>query len=597
MIAMPTECSPLRPGDPLDRAALARYLDWIIANHVPCFTEGNAGLRIAPAGASFDRQAAEMEGYARLLWGLAPALAGGTEPAHAEAFLEGLANGVNPSHHAYWGEVGDFDQRIVEMAAIATLIHEAPHFIARLTPTARDNLCCWLARVQTAEISPNNWRFFRVLVMKALQRLEHPIDEALLATELDFVDSQYVDAGWYADGKKACFDYYNGFAFQFYALLYARWYEHDDRARCQRFVARAQEFARSYRYWFADNGVHIAYGRSMLYRFAPACFWGALAHFGHPDITMGQLCGLWSRAISWWLDKPIFDGAGRITLGYAYPSQLITEFYNSAQSPLWALKAFFPLALPAEHPFWQTPPEPLSSPAEGCALPLLRHLLQRRHGEAYLITGAPCQNEIRLSADKYSKFAYSTAHGLSVEGTRWISSGFCGDNLLALSADKENWFFRTNLLESYVVEDELHTVWSPFEGCHVHTRQRFVAEGELRIHEIENTRELDFVASGHAVDLWRRANRSFKASDAQTSDATGPVALGETLFSDIREIEGEEPRGRHVRTVMPCAPNTNLMFPYAAVPVLIGTLQPGRHCLETILSYGRRVASPHQGDL
>lgn len=582
---MSTLPQPFAAHTPLSRQDLARFLDWIIASHLPCFTPGNAGLRIAPAGASFERQAAELEGFARLLWGVAPALAGRCDVAHSDVFLDGLANGVDPAHPAYWGEVGNFDQRIVEMASIAALVHEAPDFVAALPDAARDNLCRWLDRVQQVEISLNNWRFFRILVMKALLKMGQPVDEGLLAAELDFVDSQYVADGWYGDGKNACFDYYNGFAFQFYSLLYARWYQHSDTERSQRWLARAREFALTYRYWFADDGAHLAYGRSLVYRFAPACFWGLLAHFGHPEITMGQLRGLWSRSMSWWQDKPVFDGAGRITLGYAYPSQLITEFYNSAQSPLWALKAFFPLALAENHPFWTAQPEALVFEADHYALPALRQMVQRREGEAYLLSGAPCQNEIRLSADKYAKFAYSTAHGMSVDGTRWLSSGFAGDNLLAFSADKENWFFRSRILESRIVDGELLTVWSPFEGCRVETRQRFSADGEVRSHDIDNARALDFVASGHAVDLWRRANRSFNAAEAQGSDADGAAAVGERLYSDIRETGG-----RHVRSVMPCAPNTNLMFPYAAVPVITGTLPPGKNRLETVLRYGKRAA-------
>lgn len=582
---MQTAPPPLAASAHFSRRDLAHFLDRIIASHLPCFTAGHAGLRIAPAGASFDQQAAELEGFARLLWGVAPALAGQCEVAHLDVFRDGLSNGVNPAHPAYWGDAGHFDQRIVEMASIAALVHEAPDFVAALSATARDNLCRWLARVQKVEISPNNWRFFRILIMKALQRMGQAVDTALLAAELDFIDSQYVADGWYGDGKNACFDYYNGFAFQFYGLLYARWYQHDDEARCRRFLSRAREFAMSYRYWFADDGAHLAYGRSLIYRFAPACFWGLLAHFGHPQITMGQLRGLWSRSMSWWQDKPVFDGAGRITLGYAYPSQLITEFYNSAQSPLWALKAFFPLALRDDHPFWTAQPESMIFEADCCTLPALRQMVQRRQGEAYLLSGAPCQNEIRLSTDKYMKFAYSTAHGMSVEGTRWISSGFVGDNLLAFSADKENWHFRNRILDSRIVGDELITTWSPFEHCTVETRQRFAEDGEIRRHDIDNARPLDFVASGHAVDLWRRANRSFSAAEAQACAAACAAAIGERLYSDISESDG-----RHIRSVMPCAPNTNLMFPYASVPVIVGSLPPGRNRLNTVLRYGKRAA-------
>ena len=43
---------------------------------------------------------------------------------------------------------------------------------------------------------------------------------------------------------------------------------------------------------------------------------------------------------------------GVMPVGYAYPNLIMSEPYNSAQSPYWALKAFLPLMLPEDHPFW-----------------------------------------------------------------------------------------------------------------------------------------------------------------------------------------------------------------------------------------------------
>ena len=41
-----------------------------------------------------------------------------------------------------------------------------------------------------------------------------------------------------------------------------------------------------------------------------------------------------------------------LSIGYGYPNLFMCESYNSAGSPYWALKAFLPLALPEDHPFW-----------------------------------------------------------------------------------------------------------------------------------------------------------------------------------------------------------------------------------------------------
>jgi len=87
-------------------------------------SEGGARVVLGHSGAGFDPVAAELEGYARALWGLGPLLA--SEPEHPRfrsmkwAWVKGLANGTNPNHEEYWGDCGNRDQRLVEQAAIVS---------------------------------------------------------------------------------------------------------------------------------------------------------------------------------------------------------------------------------------------------------------------------------------------------------------------------------------------------------------------------------------------------------------------------------------------------------------------------------------------
>jgi hypothetical protein len=89
-------------------------------------SDGGARIRIGHTGTHFDQVAAELEGYARALWGLAPLLAADPEnPKFAglrEAWVRGLDNGTNPEHEEYWGDHIDRDQRFVEMAAIVSFL-------------------------------------------------------------------------------------------------------------------------------------------------------------------------------------------------------------------------------------------------------------------------------------------------------------------------------------------------------------------------------------------------------------------------------------------------------------------------------------------
>ena len=76
----------------------------------------------------------------------------------------------------------------------------------------------------------------------------------------------------------------------------------------------------------------------------------------------GEIKGLLLRNLRAWLRLPIFDRDGVLTVGYGYPNLCISEGYNAPGSPYWGLKAFFALALPQEHPFWQAEEKPYMPP-------------------------------------------------------------------------------------------------------------------------------------------------------------------------------------------------------------------------------------------
>ena len=86
---------------------------------LPHLSPGGARARLGSGAALFPQRVAELEGYARPLYGIVPLVAGGGRFDHWDRWCEGLANGTDPSHPEYWGPVvGDTDQRMVEMAAI-----------------------------------------------------------------------------------------------------------------------------------------------------------------------------------------------------------------------------------------------------------------------------------------------------------------------------------------------------------------------------------------------------------------------------------------------------------------------------------------------
>src|SRR4030042_1304102 len=103
--------NPLVEYDDLKRALLDS-----IRPYGNFFTPGRAGIDLGPPGATFTERAVRLEGFARLLWGIVPLGAGGNEYDDLGKIHEGIAHGVDPGHGEYWGEPGDYDQRLGEMA-------------------------------------------------------------------------------------------------------------------------------------------------------------------------------------------------------------------------------------------------------------------------------------------------------------------------------------------------------------------------------------------------------------------------------------------------------------------------------------------------
>ncbi len=265
-------------GNPLKgRADVEKALRDCFAPLLPYFSDGGARVRLSGAAAHFDRAAADLEGFARPLWGILPLAAGGGDFAHWQLYRRGLANGTDPQHPEYWGPVVRTDQRQVELAAIGLAMRLVPqHIWDPLDDRAKANVQAYLLEARNQLYPNNNWKFFRVLVDLGLEQCGIDFDRQLTIRHLDELDAFYLGDGWYRDGNVRQVDHYIPFAMHYYGLLYARLQKGDDE-RAARLVERARLFATDVQHWFDADGGALAFGRSLTYRFACAGIWGALA--------------------------------------------------------------------------------------------------------------------------------------------------------------------------------------------------------------------------------------------------------------------------------------------------------------------------------
>jgi len=544
------------------RAELQEWVGQLVAPVVPHFSAGRARVSLGVNTAIHDDTAAELESFARPLWGLAPLAAGNGNVPYAELWVRGLAHGSDPAHPEYWGEPGDRDQRIVEMAAIGFALALAPEvWWDPLTGPERDRLARWLTSALSRETADNNWHFFPVLIGLGLDRVGVAYDRSLITPRLDRLETFWLGDGWYADGPTERRDYYVPWALHFYGLL------HDTLTGGDRFKERAARFALDFRHWFADDGAAVPYGRSLTYRWAQAAFWGALPFAGVDALPWGEVKGYLLRHLRWWEGRPVAGPDGLLSIGYGYPQPALAEQYNAPGSPYWSLKAFLPLALPEHHAFWTAEEAPAPAlPAVG-AQPHAGAVLMRSYGDVTLLAGRQHHPWLRHGAEKYAKFAYSSRFGFSLpNGPLGLTQG-AYDSMLALSDDGgDHYRVREEPAEPHTEGDTVRCVWHPWPDTEITTWLTAAPPWHLRTHRVRTARPLHTAEGAFAVDRDAGVERT-----AGTGYATASAPAG---FTGVRDLDG-----LREGELVDCLPGTNVFARRTVLPTLTGQLDPGEHWL------------------
>ena len=573
--------NPLSDNPLRTRADLQTAVSQLFTPLKPHFSPGAARVLPGHTAALYDNHAAGLEGFARPLWGLIPLAAGGGTFADWELVRRGLVNGTNPRHPEYWGEPGNSDQRLVEMAAIGLALALVPHEIWQpLDLQARQHLVDWLSTINRRTMPDTNWLFFRVLVNLGLARVDAAYDEAAMIAALDRLEQFYLGDGWYSDGLNDQRDYYIPFAMHYYGLVYARLAGAHDPERAQRFRQRAAAFAQEFIHWFDAAGAALPFGRSLTYRFAQGGFWGALAFADVAALPWGIIKGLALRHLRWWRDQPIFNADGTLSIGYAYPNLNMAEQYNAPGSPYWAMKFFLPLALPESHPFWQAAEEPLPD------LPSIHHqphaymIVCRDPAGRHVVALTSGQHEpwIRHAGEKYAKFAYSTSFGFSVPGGRRGLNQAAADSMLALSDDGETYRVRERSVTAVFDRNALHSLWRPIPGVEVETWLIPSPPWHIRIHHLHTDKPLWSAEGGFALDRTGDdplARAGFEQANDGLAFARYPAG-----GSGLRDLLGQR-RTAAVRNgrILRVDPNTNLLAPRTVLPTLLDQHDPGEHWL------------------
>ena len=548
----------------------------------PFYSEKCAFLKLDHFGAHYDTKSSYVEGFARVIWGLGPFLAGGGTSDLLDIYIKGIEHGTDPESDEYWGELRDVDQKLVEMAPLAVFLLLAPKYAWEpLGKRTKENFAKYLYKINEVVVPKTNWLFFRILVNIALKKTGNCYSEKQLQEDLEGVDAYYLSNGFYRDGLYGQIDYYNPFAIHFYSLIYAKFMCDEDPERCERFKERSSEFAKQFICWFDDNGGAVPFGRSMTYRFAMSAFFSALAFCNVEALPWGTMKAVLMKNIRWWMEKPIFARDGVLTVGYAYPNLIMSEEYNSPTSPYWAFKWFLILALDADHPFWSAEESEVLTTESISFQKEKNFLIQRTEHGAHVValcSGQYIPEGFANFTAKYSKFAYSSKYAFSVSRGVDTLRGGAFDSMLALRAEGETLFHvreRNEIKE--INERYILSEWKPFSDVTIHTYLIPCGEYHMRIHRIQSQRKLYAVEGGFAIRRWEEEKDKYVECDGQKALVRTPEDV-----SLVLNLSGYQ------KGITVLSENTNLHVSRSVLPMLETMIEEGKTLLACAVLAGSR---------
>lgn len=415
------------------RAQWLAYADRLLAGARAFASPGHA--RITPPGAEGGYGAAVdgLEGFARTFLLAGFRIAGergqGVDDL-IDFYTRGIATGVDPNAPDRWVRLDEHPQAKVEAASLALILDlTRPWIWDRLDSATQERVVAYLAPAVGDQTYPRtNWLWFRLVVQTFLRSVGGPWSAQDVADDLALHDSFARPDGWLSDGDERSYDHYVGWALHLYPVLWARMQGAAELAqgRTAKDVALLDRFLLDARALIGADGSPLIQGRSLIYRFAAAApFWvGAIAEV--PSSSLGALRHAASRVVAHFADSGVPDSRDLLSMGWHGQWRRLAQAYSGPASPYWATKGLLGISLPADHPVWSAPAEPLPVEA-GDTLRAVR-------AAGWLVAGTRADGIVRVinhgtdhategslvgDSPLYARLGYSTATAPLANGRAW----------------------------------------------------------------------------------------------------------------------------------------------------------------------------------
>ncbi|MDR2722739.1 MAG: DUF2264 domain-containing protein [Cellulomonadaceae bacterium] len=420
-----------------DRARLATFADGLLTSVRQFASPQHGRITLPGPEGGYGHAIDGLEGFTRtlLLAGFRLAGENGDDPLGlADWYAQGIAAGTDPNANEQerWVGINEHGQAKVEAASLALILDMTrPWIWDRLDARVQENVINYLAPVVGNTDYPiNNWCWFRLVVQTFLKSVGGPHSLDDMRADLALHDTFARDGGWMSDGDERSYDHYAGWALHLYPPLWARMKGAEDLAAERGTIDRDRldAFLGDALALVGADGSPLLQGRSLTYRFAAAApYWvGALAEV--PSHSPGLLRRAATRIVQHFADAGAPTSDGILTIGWHDQWRQIAQSYTGPSSPYWASKGLLGLALPANHPVWTAPSQPL--PIESDTI------LRASQAPGWIISGTPDDGIVRVlnhgtdhactgddSGDSplYARLGYSTATSPLLDDAGWAS--------------------------------------------------------------------------------------------------------------------------------------------------------------------------------
>lgn len=220
-----------------------------------------------------------LEAFGRLLAGIAPWLAlpadespeGKLRSKFLKQSLLGIQHGVNPTSSDYFAWRDKSKQTLVDAAHLALAFLRAPEALWQPLPKeTKKQVIAEFKHIRWIIPNESNWLLFAAMTETFLfsvgveperQKIEHAIDK--------FDKDWYVGDGWYSDGDRFSFDYYNGYVIH---CMLVETLKHNTKVsteydeKYKRAYRRMQRYAEHLERMISPEGYYPVIGRSSTYR-------------------------------------------------------------------------------------------------------------------------------------------------------------------------------------------------------------------------------------------------------------------------------------------------------------------------------------------